>query len=53
MDAHNWSQQNTWKLFDTFDTLSIPMSYRKYNAIILDCLSEFAHYGFTSMWYIE
>ena len=34
MDTHNWSQQYTWKLFDT---LSVLMSYRKYNTTILDC----------------
>ena len=37
MDAHDRSQQNTWKLFET---LSVLMSYRKYNTIILDCLSK-------------
>ena len=37
MDAHDRSQQNTWKLFEM---LSVLMSYRKYNTIILDCLSK-------------
>ena len=37
MDTHNWNQQNTLKLFDT---LSVLMSYRKYNTIILDCYQK-------------